>query len=204
MRLSEEVQELARGLSEALEPVENYPRELQPFMTFFLQERYMIESKGKTESFRFQSYQHMLLEQGVLRQAPFFVPDDDVFVRAEKQNCYLNSYNAICELPDYTYVEGLAQTNLLLVQHAWLEDPDGNIVDPTWAMLRDEPFMVTPTYYGIRFDTDFVLERANETGWCSIFARDWEQRPDYPSLRHGFKLNEQGRAYAYDREDAER
>lgn len=200
MRLAVELEEMAKGVAEVNQRVAEYPDELQPFMSQLLIQRMMILSRREqgTADWKHRSYEDLFLSVGPPRQAPFFVPDEPVLISAELQNCYLNCYNAVCELEGYTYVEGYAQTNLLLVQHAWLEDPDGNVVDPTWALLDEHKWNVTPTYCGVRFDTEFVLRNANETGWCSMFNREWEQSPDFPSLRHGF-IFEDGLAIDYDR-----
>jgi len=189
---------MAIGMEEVTRRVAEYPKELQPFMSQFLIERFMITSHRTSEDFRHQSYQDLLLGDGVLRQADYFVPDEEVLITAQEQECYLNCFKAVCELDGYTYVEGLAQTNLLVIQHAWLEDPDGNLVDPTWSLYDLGDDAITPTYYGIRFDTEFVLEHAIRTDWCSMFAAEWEEKPDLPSLRFGLTFNEQGLATGYD------
>jgi hypothetical protein len=181
-----------------------YSDELQPFMADFFREQEMVEARGMVERFRFQSYQALLLEQGTLRHQDFFVPDHPVLAEAEVQQCYLNCYNAVFELGEgWTYVEGLARTNLLLVRHAWLEDPDGMIVDPTWANHLDHAVFgyVTPTYYGVKFSAEFLLEHSARTNWCSMFHAEYEDKPDYPSLRYGFVLDESGRAVGYDRKE---
>lgn len=207
MRLMIDNEEIIEGMSALVTMMQNvmaqastYDKPLQPFMADFFREQAMVESRSGTAKFRFQSYQAMLLEQGALRQQDFFVPDKPVLIEAEVQQCYRNCYNAVFELGQgWTYVEGIAQTNLLQVRHAWLEDPDGMIVDPTWAQLDHERFgMFTPTYYGIRFDAAFLLEHSHRTDWCSMFFAEWEEKPDYPSLRYGFTFDKSGRAVGYD------
>lgn len=195
MRLAE-IDDMAQAVAEINRHVfAEYSPELQPFMQHFMISRWMVGSKANTEGWRHPTYQDLMLEHGVLRQAPFFVPDEPLFLEAELQNCYMNCFTAASELADYAYVEGFAQTSMLIVQHAWLEDPDGNLVDPTWALLGERH--VIPTYYGIRFDTDFMVTTALETGWCSMFARDWERQPDFPSLRTGFIFDDRGYATGY-------
>lgn len=207
MRLMIDNEEIVEGVSalvtmmqDVMARASTYDEPLQPFMADFFREQAMVEGRGGLKDFRFQSYQAMLLEQGVLRQQDFFVPDEPVLIEAEVQQCYRNCYNAVFELGEgWTYCEGLAQTSMLLVRHAWLEDPEGRIVDPTWAHLNHEAFgRAVPVYYGVRFDTAFLLEHSARTDWCSMFFAEWEEKPDYPSLRYGFVLDEAGRAVGYD------
>lgn len=179
--------------------VQDYPVRHQPFMLHFLTDRMFIRHGAMTDDWTYPTYQDLMLGLGVLRDAPFFVPDEPLFLEAEVQMCYSNCFTAVCELPGYTYVEGYARTDLLIARHAWLEDPQGRIVDPTWANhLEDRD---SATYYGIKFDTEFVIRRASETGWTSIFEREWSARPpdDFPSLRYGFKLNDAGLVIDYGR-----
>jgi hypothetical protein len=145
----------------------------------------------------YHTYQDLLLDLGTLRQARFFVPDDEVFALAEPRQCFHNAFQGCTELDGYTYVEGYAQTNLLVVAHAWLEDPDGNIVDPTWGQHIELDESVTPTYYGIQFDTKFVLRRAFENRRSSILAHEWASKPDFPSLRFGLVTNDEGLVIGY-------
>jgi hypothetical protein len=187
---------IQRDVREARRQAATYPQQFQPFMDQFLMNGALIDRAG-TEGWAYRTYQDLLLDLGTLRQQSYYVPDDPVFLLAEPQQCFYNAYNGCVELEGYTYVEGYAQTNMLVVQHAWLEDPEGTIVDPTWANHLTSDKDVIPTYYGIRFDNAFVIRRAFETGWCSILNREWSDRPDFPSLRFGFVTNDAGLVTGY-------
>lgn len=179
------------------EALDTYPADVRPFMEFFLVERGWVGSQAGTEGWRYRSHHDLLLELGRLRRQDFYVPDDEVFaVASQPQECFGNAYAAVVLRPDrYTYVEGKAATDGLVVNHAWLEDADGTIIDPTWGNHLETD--ATPTYYGIRFAADFVLRRALDTGWVSILNREWDYRPDFPALRFGFVTNDEGLVIDY-------
>lgn len=136
------------------------------------------------------SYYDLVLTHGTVRMAP--VRSDDILGVMPARQCYRNAYDAIVEYGDYTYVEGYAQTQFLAVQHAWLEDRDGNIVDPTWANL-DLPAGFRATYAGIKFTSDFVMARVLANGWHSMLAADWQK--SHETLQRGLKINDAGHAY---------
>jgi hypothetical protein len=81
------------------------------------------------------------------------------------KQCYANAakglFAALGRGEEIRYAEGYAisKTGLPLpIQHAWLVDKEGRVLDPTWQDHRDY------LYYGIVFDTDFVLDMLEETG----------------------------------------
>lgn len=175
------------------EKVANYPARFQPFMhQFLVTDEFVERTNPVTKDWAHRNYQQLLLAYGVLKQAPYWVPDELSYLEPERQQCYLNCFNAVFEVPGYTYVEGFAASHGLIVDHAWLEDSQGRIVDLTWANHNPLSADVTPTYFGVRFHTDFVLRRSSETGWASIFRPEWELKPDFPSLRFGFETDDAG------------
>lgn len=192
MRLETDDNPVMQRVRAAAELSATYPENVRDFMNRFLVNGAFVERTKVTETWAYRTYQDLLLDVGVLRQAPYFVPDDPALACAEAHECYYNAYNACVELPGYTYVEGFARTSMLVVRHAWLEDPDGTIVDPTWANHVSGIDDTVPTYYGIRFDTEFVIERSCELGFHSILASEWRCKPDFPSLRLGFTTNDDG------------
>jgi hypothetical protein len=58
--------------------------------------------------------------------------------RADKA-CYLNAFRIVMDrrYPEFVYAEGLAWCGFGPIHHAWVVDPDGNAVDPTWQQPGD-------------------------------------------------------------------
>ena len=57
-------------------------------------------------------------------------------VRAVKKQCYYNAFRVIMEIPEYAkadYVEGIALSGGMLIEHGWIEK-DGVIVDPSISL----------------------------------------------------------------------
>lgn len=64
--------------------------------------------------------------------------------------CYKNSYELMLRGP-YTYCEGYAiKKGLIPLEHAWVIDQEGNVIDPTWDGECE--------YFGVSFKDDFVFE----------------------------------------------
>lgn len=78
----------------------------------------------------------------------------------ERRNCFNNAaaYAAVRE--DVFYAEGYAlEPELPIpVQHAWLVDAAGKVIDPTWEHTRDH------VYFGIAFERAFVLDMLEKNG----------------------------------------
>ncbi|NUS02071.1 MAG: hypothetical protein HOV97_05850 [Nonomuraea sp.] len=184
-------QELQTTLDAIRTDVETYPPAIRAFMLTFLFESATAKHyrNGAPAAWAYSNYYDLLLDLSPEARATTVRSDEAIGLMAESQ-CYGNCAEVICEYTGYTYVEGMAQTDaMFLVRHAWLEDADGNIVDPTWAnipSIANKP----ATYFGVRFAGDFLLSHVVRTGRYSVFDADWQD--DHRVLRHGLKLNDAG------------
>jgi hypothetical protein len=82
-----------------------------------------------------------------------------------KKQCYGNAVTALFAAigrrrNDIQYAEGYAIAKdgfPFPIQHAWLVDGEGKILDPTWTDHAEHD------YFGVEFDTSFVLRMLEET-----------------------------------------
>lgn len=176
----------------------DYPVDVQDFVyNLLLEEALVVTSSELTLNWPYRSYQELVLKHGEVRSAP---PQTDEFLEImEPRQCYWNAYTTVMEYREYTYVEGYAQMMFMPVQHAWLEDPDGQVIDPTWAGLEMAKHG-RATYAGIRFSSEFVLTHAARTGWTGILAADW--RENHRILRDGLVFDDAGTAISIGSTDA--
>jgi hypothetical protein len=165
------------------ERLDLYPEEFQAFMSHFLISEAMTGGDDRRADFAYSNYYELVRSCGTLRQQPILVPDDPYYDALEVGQCYYNAFVASAD-QGLQYVEGFAQTKTspFLLSHAWLEDEDGTIIDPTWAHLG-LPVESPIIYFGVKFSADFILERADVTGYCAILASDW--RAHTPILKRG-------------------
>lgn len=77
--------------------------------------------------------------------------------KGKMKQCFMNSYRLMDGL-GLTYCEGFATSAALgiALEHAWLINESGFVVDPTWKDGRE--------YFGVAFDTQGVYELTNLTG----------------------------------------
>ncbi len=77
----------------------------------------------------------------------------------EQRNCFSNATNAAVKRSDVFYAEGyvLEPELQIPVQHAWLLDASGAVVDPTYADTTDH------ANFGIAFRRDFVVDILTNT-----------------------------------------
>lgn len=89
-------------------------------------------------------------------------PLPEGMTRGPMKNCYQNSQQRITG--DLFYCEGYACSRALgiPVEHAWLLDLNGNVIDPTW---EGGDF-----YFGVPFDMHFVMDCTMTTGYYGIFG----------------------------------
>lgn len=77
----------------------------------------------------------------------------------QQKNCFTNATTAAVTRSDVIYAEGyvLEPELPIPVQHAWLLDPSGAVVDPTYADTTDH------AYFGIAFRRDFGIDMLAKT-----------------------------------------
>jgi hypothetical protein len=144
-----------------------------------------------------------------------FVPFDALVVRAavecgglkitglpdlEARCCFRNAWRDLTEAgEDWRYCEGYAASPdlMLPIHHAWLVNVHTLAVrdrTPAWAKPRGA------IYWGIPFQTEYVLKSSMESGWPSPLFNGDIYRPEIASLPfsmwHGMmdKLNREGGA----------
>lgn len=112
---------------------------------------------------------------GMDAQAPFgrFMLDHGAYHEAAQKpsrlkslmptRCYSNAQSAVVKAvtagrKPLTYAEGYACPRTLPypIQHAWLVDDEGRVVDQTWSHPEES------TYFGVLFTTEYVMETAEK------------------------------------------
>lgn len=79
--------------------------------------------------------------------------------------CYMNAGRMAIADPDLTYVEGYASVHGVPIEHAWVVDKDGKVLDPT---IRNADGIVA--YYGVPIDPEFLTKFLTETGYWGVFG----------------------------------
>lgn len=85
------------------------------------------------------------------------------------QQCFKNAaVLAMVQSDEYIYCEGYAVGFMLPVEHAWLIDKEGFVVDPTWKDGTD--------YFGIAFKLSYLtkaLMKQKEYGLINAWRDKW-------------------------------
>lgn len=118
--------------------------------------------RGMDEFFQEHSISGTLTESFVLRHGqPFSAGVRPSYIKQRPQKeCFKNSLELALET-GLTYVEGYT-FRIIPILHAWCIDEDGTVLDPT---LRDQEQL---EYFGIPFNTDYVLEYAHQSGMYGV------------------------------------
>jgi hypothetical protein len=75
--------------------------------------------------------------------------------------CFRTALDNAIKFPGlYTYCEGFARWNSIAWYHAWLIDPEGLAVDPTWT-LENGLRVDVPFYFGVEIPWGYVAEVAS-------------------------------------------
>jgi hypothetical protein len=172
----------------ATESAAHYPEEVRGFVFEMLITAAMSEFGVKeplNRDWAHSSYRELVLSLGTVRTAPLILPDP--YELMEARNCFGNAFEMATDYEDLTYVEGYARTSHIIVNHAWLEDRNGRIIDPTWQdRLIDHGGQAT--YAGIKFSLDVVMRRALETESISVLHNDWMLGTT--ALEYGFVMSD--------------
>lgn len=141
-----------------------------------LQERadLMKTIHSKNEHWKYKGFEELVLECGREMEA---IPLPKKIKPGFKKQCYFNCIELIQKHPDLTYVEGYALDADISfpVTHAWLMNPQGKAIDPTWESAA-------LCYIGIPFQTQWVLD--------FLEARKQRRKTDYLSLLESNYLEE--------------
>jgi hypothetical protein len=107
----------------------------------------MKKGPGRTD-WKYRGFEELVLECGRVME-PKPLPKN--IKQGQPRVCYANCQRLILKNRSLTYVEGyaMAQGVSIPLQHAWLLDTDGYVIDPTW-----EPSGCC--YLGIAFRTAWV------------------------------------------------
>jgi hypothetical protein len=92
---------------------------------------------------------------------PFYMNEQSfVGKRKTMKACYMNSYRLATGDPDLTYVEGYVNIGIMPIEHAWVIDGAGFVIDPT-LVAPDPKKHVNPLgYFGIPFKTSYIQKVA--------------------------------------------
>ncbi len=77
--------------------------------------------------------------------------------KGKLKECFMNAYQLATGHSGYTYVEGYATTEKVGIplDHAWVVDKEGRVVDPTWKDGN--------AYFGVPIKADYLLKTAVKT-----------------------------------------
>ena len=155
----------------------NNPTETTEIEEFkgYLQDLAAVMKKvpGRTD-WKYRGFEELVLECGTVME-PKPLPKN--IKRGQPRLCYANCQQLALKNRSLTYVEGyaMAQGVSIPLQHAWLLDANGYVIDPTWE---------TPGcyYLGIAFRTAWVKSIWN--------SRKQKGRTDELSILQGNHLEE--------------
>lgn len=119
------------------------------------------------------------IEDFLLQHGRFFTPQrlPQGIKRGPERGCFENAGKvATRSAASLVYVEGFA-LEVIPVHHAWASDTDGNVYEVTWRTRdKTEEDITATAYFGVPFNTDFVLKIMSETKLWGILddvKRGW-------------------------------
>jgi len=119
-----------------------------------------LGQNASLEGYKYKGAYDLILKEGEFFKLPDAKLPKGIKKGANKE-CYRNAFRLATTYPDkYTYCEGFAEADFmpgLPFAHAWvIENSTGKVIDNTWK---------TPgtSYYGIAFDTSYVIKTAVKT-----------------------------------------
>lgn len=160
-----------------------YDPEVQGFISHLALSSKMVNQAPDDWYYR-NYYDLVLREAAEPRIQEVTLPD--YYEPMEPRQCFYNSWCLVQETPGLVYVEGFAQCRGIPVEHAWVEEVDGSIIDTTWAAITDPGDEAI--YFGVRFTSEMAVKLSLQTGWSSILQGD--NYADNQILRRGLKMHE--------------
>lgn len=174
--------DMAAIAERAAKTAENYAPEFQGLISHLALGAEMANQTP--EGWYYRNYYDLVLREGMgPYQQPIELPE--YYDVMEKNACFSNAWNLIQETPDLIYCEGYALSRSIPLEHAWIEEADGSIIDPTWAGIAESGDEAI--YFGVRFAGEFALRLSIQSGWASVFQGD--AYAGNQILRRGLKMH---------------
>jgi hypothetical protein len=116
--------------------------------------------------------------------------------KMEAGQCYRNAFHLTLSDPGkLTYCEGFAMSpGLIPLEHAWVVDHNGSVIDPTWDKGCD--------YFGVAFDPYWLFDFTSETGHYGVMGMLYTLRKQdiFAKLRSGLSPYFHAQSIAQDQE----
>lgn len=114
---------------------------------------------------KFSPITKFIIEHG--RMMPEMSPLHAGFKRGALGDCYMNAGRTSWGHPDLRYVEGYAVPGTVAfpMMHAWLIDPEGRVIDPTWEDGA--------AYFGVVIPSEAYSECLMRLGYWGVFDNLW-------------------------------
>lgn len=116
--------------------------------------------------------------------------------KMEMGQCYRNAFQLASTDPEnLTYCEGFAMVpDLIPLEHAWVVDKKGRVIDPTWSDGSD--------YFGVAFDFYWLMDFMAESGHYGVMGMLHTLRKTdcYSALRAGLSQKFHAQSIAQDQQ----
>jgi hypothetical protein len=139
--------------------------------TSLIDAREMLQHQAEAWAKLMPERKHPTFEQWLLENGEVCGPASSAEKLGTPKECYCNSFNAVQFNEDYDptewfYTEGvvLREGLPLVIDHAWLTNRKGEVIDVT---LRDADQC---TFFGIPFDPGYLLEATLKRGYYGLFS----------------------------------
>jgi len=145
-----------------------------------------VTHSNARHSTKYSCQEAVVLAHGTVFTHTRPVPDS---IRGPMRRCYANAQALRHRVPDLVYCAGYAlppDCDDLIFEHAWLMDPDGCVIDPTWGTSHLTGYVGVPLKDAHatrmrRTRTDILLGVPYRQMWAHGLPRDILHRPTQPA-----------------------
>lgn len=166
--------------------IEAFPPAFADEYSFLLM---MSEMTGREQDgWKYRNYYDLLLDLAptMKRARPVDLPFGiDVM---EAKQCFYNAAMLSLENDDLYYTEGYASGFGLFVEHAWVQNAQGDVIDPTWAGINNAD--EEAVYIGIPWTREaYATHTVRKGSWPSVFHTD-RMSAGFEMLRKGLTVRD--------------
>ena len=127
----------------------------------------MSEIRSKTVDHKFSQRFLEVAEEFSVVNHEWSEAFSDLFM-CEKKSCYMNCQEIASNVYDVSYYEGYVSLGNVDIEHAWLVNEDGEVIEPT-IILEPYSFSLIEGYFGVKIPSDYIDKKHEEDSW-------WDQR----------------------------
>lgn len=104
-------------------------------------------TNNNNPEFKYKNIHDFIVQEGI----PYVEHSEATVTKGRQGNCFGNAFELAIKNKNYTYVEGVAYSDVIPLDHAWILDEKNKVIETTWQQFAF-------CYIGVPFPTNYIIK----------------------------------------------